>query len=105
MQQQRLDILAKMLEGATAEQLPEMLQALLAERFKLAIHRENKETPVMALVVGKNGAHLEPAAADADALAAREASAPGGRGLYTGDGEAHMGDHGVTVTGLKTAAS
>ena len=38
----------------------------------------------MALVVGKNGAHLEPAAADADALAAREASAPGGRGLYTG---------------------
>jgi hypothetical protein len=53
----------------------------------------------MALVVGKHGAHLEPAAADADALAVREASAPGGRGLHTGDGEAHMGDNGLTVTG------
>jgi uncharacterized protein (TIGR03435 family) len=99
MQQQHFDIMAKMPEGATAEQLPEMLQALLAERFKLASHRENKDVPVMALVVAKNGTHLEPAAADAEALAAREASAPGGRALYTGDGEAHLGDRGLTVTG------
>jgi hypothetical protein len=34
---QRFDILAKMPEGATKEQVPEMLQALLADRFKLAI--------------------------------------------------------------------
>jgi uncharacterized protein (TIGR03435 family) len=99
MQHQRFDIAAKMPDSATAAQLPELLQALLAERFKLAIHRENKEMPVMALVVGKNGVHLEPAAADADAIAARAAAAPGGRGLYTGDGEAHLGDNGVTVTG------
>ncbi len=99
MQQQRFDIAAKMPAGANPVQLPEMLQALLAERFKLVVHRETKDMPVMALVVGKNGTHLEPAAPDADALAAREASAPGGRGLYTGDGEAHLGDNGLTVTG------
>ena len=32
-----------------------MLQALLAERFKLTIHREPKELPVYALIVGKGG--------------------------------------------------
>jgi uncharacterized protein (TIGR03435 family) len=40
---QRFDILAKMPEGATKEQVPEMLQALLAERFQLKVHRENRE--------------------------------------------------------------
>ena len=32
-----------------------MLQALLADRFKLKVHREVKEIPVYALVVGKDG--------------------------------------------------
>jgi uncharacterized protein (TIGR03435 family) len=36
-----------------------MLQALLADRFKLAVHREMRETPVYALVVGKGGPKLE----------------------------------------------
>jgi uncharacterized protein (TIGR03435 family) len=36
-----------------------MLQALLADRFKLKIHRETKETPVYALVVGKGGPKLQ----------------------------------------------
>src|SRR5215471_4311898 len=100
MERQRFDITAKMPEGASRDQIPEMLQALLANRFKLSVHDENKDTQVMALVVGKNGSHLEPAAADADAVAARAASAPGGHGLYTGQGDAHEDDIGhVTVTG------
>ena len=37
-----------------------MLQMLLAERFKLAIHTVTKELPVYALVIGKNGPRLKP---------------------------------------------
>jgi uncharacterized protein (TIGR03435 family) len=32
-----------------------MLQQLLADRFKLTLHREMKETPVYALILGKDG--------------------------------------------------
>jgi uncharacterized protein (TIGR03435 family) len=33
----------------------QMLQSLLAERFKLTVHHETKELPVFALVIAKNG--------------------------------------------------
>jgi uncharacterized protein (TIGR03435 family) len=36
------------------------LQALLADRFGLRIHRESKEMPVYAMVVGKGGSKLMP---------------------------------------------
>ena len=52
----RFDIDAKPAGAATREQLLQMLQALLADRFKLAVHRETKELPVYALVIGKGGA-------------------------------------------------
>ena len=42
----------------------QMLQGLLADRFQLKVHRETKETPVYALVVGKNGAKLKESAPD-----------------------------------------
>jgi uncharacterized protein (TIGR03435 family) len=42
-------------EGAAREQIPAMLQALLAERFALDAHRENRPRSVYALVVGKGG--------------------------------------------------
>ena len=35
--------------------LQQMMQALLAERFKLAVHRETRELPIYALVVAKSG--------------------------------------------------
>jgi uncharacterized protein (TIGR03435 family) len=49
------DIMAKVPEGATQDQLPLMLQNLLTERFKLALHRETKEVDGYALEVAKNG--------------------------------------------------
>jgi uncharacterized protein (TIGR03435 family) len=58
---QMFDVSAKIPEGASRDQVPEMLQALLVERFKLAVHRENKEQPVYALVVGKGGPKLKEA--------------------------------------------
>ena len=44
--------------GATPEQVPEMLQAMLAERFKLTYHRETREYQVGVLTVGKSGMKL-----------------------------------------------
>ena len=44
---------------ATEEQLLQMLQALLIERFNLKFHRETKEMPGYTLVVAKNGPKLQ----------------------------------------------
>ena len=56
---ERFDIVAKIAMGSTKEQFQMMLQNLLAERFKLAVHRETKELPIYALVVGKGGPKLK----------------------------------------------
>jgi len=69
----RFDIVAKLPEGATREQAPEMLQALLADRFKLTFHHETKDHNVYALVAGKNGPKLTPSDPDA-----KSAGGPGG---------------------------
>jgi len=51
---------AEMPEGATREQLPEMLKALLEERFHLTAHRATAEQPAYALVRGKGALKLNP---------------------------------------------
>ncbi len=69
---QRFDIVANLPEGATKEQVPQMLQGLLAERFKLVVHHESKEQAVYALVVGKGRLKIEesqPPAASPDGAA------------------------------------
>jgi uncharacterized protein (TIGR03435 family) len=60
----RFDISAKLPEGGKKDQVPAMLRALLEERFKLAIHRETRDHPVYALIVGKDGAKLVPSPPD-----------------------------------------
>jgi uncharacterized protein (TIGR03435 family) len=59
------DLVAKLPEGATQEQVPGMLHALLVERFQLAVKWESKEQSVYVLTVGKDGPKLKEAAADA----------------------------------------
>jgi uncharacterized protein (TIGR03435 family) len=54
----RFDISARAAGPAAREDLRLMLQALLAERFKLAIRRDRKELPGYALVVAKGGPKL-----------------------------------------------
>jgi uncharacterized protein (TIGR03435 family) len=49
----------------TRDQLKQMLQSLLAERFQLKVHRETEEVPVYALVTDKNGPKLKAIAPDA----------------------------------------
>lgn len=58
--QARVVIQALMPEGATKDQLPEMLKALLADRFHLLAHTTALEEPVFALVTAKNGPKLNP---------------------------------------------
>ena len=58
---QRFDIVAKLPAGASKDDAPAMLQALLADRFGLVIHRSSAEHPVLALLVGKGGPKLREA--------------------------------------------
>ena len=81
---QRFDIDAR---AATAgdprragNELRERLKSLLAERFQLALHSEDKEQSVYALVVAKNGPRFSEATADSGSLIR------GTRGLITGRG-------------------
>jgi uncharacterized protein (TIGR03435 family) len=56
---ERFDIQAKLLDGATEDQVPHMLQTLLADRFGLRTHTESRTVSAYALIVGKNGAKLQ----------------------------------------------
>jgi uncharacterized protein (TIGR03435 family) len=62
------DIVAKGPEGTRRAQLPEMMQALLRDRLKLAAHHEQKEFSVYALVVGKSGPKLKESSKEDSAL-------------------------------------
>jgi uncharacterized protein (TIGR03435 family) len=75
---QMYDVAAKLPPGVSKEQVPEMLQDLLAERFKLALHRETKEQRVYFLVAGKGGPKLKevPAPDPQDAQQVRGARLP-----------------------------
>jgi uncharacterized protein (TIGR03435 family) len=60
------DIEAKAESPTTEAQLKLMLQTLLAERFKLKLHREEREMPVYALVATRNGIKFPKAPEDRD---------------------------------------
>src|ERR1700736_4824299 len=72
----------------TPEQLRTMMQGLLADRFKLTFHRETKEMPVYALVVGKNGPkmHESERAPDGDREGRGRAQISLSRGQITAKG-------------------
>ncbi len=57
--EQQFDLAAKIPEGATKAQFRVMMQNLLIERFKLAVHREKKDAPIYELTVAKGGPKLK----------------------------------------------
>jgi uncharacterized protein (TIGR03435 family) len=65
----RFQVEAKLPQGASTDQIPEMFQSLLEERFKLTFRRVPKEMQVMALVIGKDGPKLTKPAALPDGQA------------------------------------
>jgi uncharacterized protein (TIGR03435 family) len=72
---ERYDIVAKVPPGTTKEQFQLMLQSLLAERFKLVVHKETKELPTYALVVAKGGPKMKESPKE-DPDAAKDAPPP-----------------------------
>jgi uncharacterized protein (TIGR03435 family) len=84
------------------EMLHAMMQTLLADRCKLAVHREMKDKSIYALVVGKNGSKLK--ASEPDEVNAKRAEdpnavrVPGGSGFFIrGETNGHIDIYGATT--------
>jgi len=63
-------------------ELQKMMQSLLAERFKLVIHRETRELPMYALVVAKGGPRIR--LTEAPAVMGQQPFSMPGRGRLIG---------------------
>ena len=59
MESDRFDVVAKALQTTSPDELRLMLRTLLAERFKLAIHTDQKMLPAYALLLAKTGPKLQ----------------------------------------------
>jgi uncharacterized protein (TIGR03435 family) len=57
------DIIAKPQGDTNGQRIMAMTRNLLADRFRLKLHRESKEIPVLALAVAKGGPKLQPSVA------------------------------------------
>lgn len=108
MRETRWDILAKLPDGESTDRAPEMLQALLAERFKLSVHRENREHPVYEMVAAKGELKLKPSEPEDDTpgpgAAGADAPVPGfflGGGIGAGASNVRVNadGRGMVVTG------
>src|SRR4029453_8433069 len=92
----RFEIIAKVPDNATKEQVPLMLQKLLEDRFKLKVHRESRPTEVYSLEVSRNGHKLSTSILDARRV-------PGCARAITGGGEDYSAAadcYNVTMTQL-----
>src|SRR6059036_511153 len=96
----RFNIVAKIPEGASKDDVPVMLQNLLIERFKLTVRREKKEIPVYALVAGKNGPKLEKADDDAPGAGVPGEPGPGKRGVSLMLSNGRLEARKVTLSGF-----
>ena len=57
---EHFDIQARFPADTALPQMQQMMQALLADRFKLTLHRETRQLPTYALVVAKDGPRIQP---------------------------------------------
>jgi uncharacterized protein (TIGR03435 family) len=75
----RFDIIAKASDGTPAETLQLMLQSMLSDRFKLALHKDTRPVPAFILTVSgtpKMKAGTPPAGDDADKQACQAPTTP-----------------------------
>lgn len=76
---ERFDIAAKLPTGGAAKDVPAMLQALIEDRFQMKMHRESKDFPVYAMVIGKDGVKMQESAPDS--ANDSQSAGPGGGGV------------------------
>lgn len=88
--QERFDIEATIPEGASKDDVPAMLQALLEERFKLVAHKAQEEHKVLALTVAKSGIKMKEAATAPQAFDPNSPLQPGERQMDDIDGPMRM---------------
>ncbi len=91
---ERLDIEAKVQGNPSKAQMELMMQSLLGDRFKLAIHTEPKEGPIYALEMvkpGKLGPQLKPHVEDPSCAAAARLPAENGVAPQSTPGQAPPG--------------
>lgn len=108
----RFDILARMPAGARAEDARLMLQSLLAERFKLALHREPREQAVAGLIVSEGRLQLKkspprarPSAGDRADERPEKKPQPAANPKQAGPFGGMMGNVAVTFTVNEAASS
>ncbi len=103
LESERFDIVAKAESGKPK---PEMLQPVLADRFKLAVHHETRELTIYALVIAKNGPKIKPVdPGEGDTTSRRghvtiTRTSMNGLGRFLGGPNARLGRPVVDKTGL-----
>jgi uncharacterized protein (TIGR03435 family) len=110
---ERFDIQAKLPDGAAEEQVPQMLRTMLADRFLMKAHMESHALSAYALIVGKNGAKLQPSTLppDPEPVKGLTTFTPSTGGTVTASGgpggptRMTMGPNGLQVVMLKTKVS
>jgi len=56
----RVDVVARAATSVTRDEISQMVRGLLADRFNLVVHREQREMPVYSLVVARDDRRLGP---------------------------------------------
>jgi uncharacterized protein (TIGR03435 family) len=86
---ERFDIVAKYPEGDNRGRVPEMVQALLADRFALKVHKDVREGPIFELVTARSDGRLGPRLrrSEVDCVTFRTALKESGRGQTIGPGD------------------
>jgi uncharacterized protein (TIGR03435 family) len=102
MDQSVLDAQQKLSQEQQIVEQKRMLQGLLADRFKLTLHRETRNLPVYALVLAQDGPKLHeatPGDTYANGVKRRDNGLPQGMGLY-GPREGQLVGQGVPLSFL-----
>ena len=93
--------MAKLTDEQARLEKQHMMQALLADRFKLKMHWETKKANLYALVIGKNGSKLQPAKVETADPSIPNSAPPETKGAEIKDHDNPQG-HVLVATSIST---